>query len=45
LRLAAIQYFKRVKDSAGLTPKSLFVAAELITGEVGKVGETQKATS
>jgi len=45
LGLAAIHYFKRVKDSAGLAPKSRFVAAKPIKGEVGKVGETQKATS
>jgi hypothetical protein len=43
LRLAAIQYFERVKDSAGLAPKSRFIAAEPIKSEVGKVGETQKA--
>ena len=42
--LAAIQYFERVKDSAGLSPKRRFIAAEPIKGEVGKVGETQKAT-
>jgi hypothetical protein len=40
--LAAIQYFERVKDSAGLSPKHRFIAAEPIKGEVGKVGETQK---
>jgi len=44
LWLAAIQYFKRVKDSAGLAPKSRFVTAEPIEREVGKVSETQKAT-
>ena len=44
LRFAAIQFFQRVKDSAGLAPKSRFVAAEPIKREVGKVGETQKAT-
>jgi hypothetical protein len=44
LGLAAIQYFQRVKDSAGLAPKSRFIAAEPIKREVGKVGETQKAT-
>ena len=44
LRLAAIQYFERVKDSAGLAPKCRFIAAEPIKSEVGKVGETQKAT-
>src|SRR6516162_6752845 len=43
LRLAAIQYFERVKDSAGLTPKCRFIAAEPIKSEVGKVGEAQKA--
>ena len=40
LRLAAIQYFERVKDSAGLAPKRRFIAAEPIKREVGKVGET-----
>ena len=44
LRLAAIQYFERVKDSAGLAPKCRFIAAEPIKSEVGKVGEAQKAT-
>ena len=44
MRLAAIQYFERMKDSAGLTPKCRFIAAEPIKSEVGKVGETQKAT-
>jgi len=44
LRLAAIQYFERVKDSPGLAPKSRFIAAEPIKCEVGKIGETQKAT-
>jgi hypothetical protein len=44
LGLAAIQYFKRVKDSAGLAPKRRFIAAEPIKREVRKVGETQKAT-
>ena len=43
LRLAAIQYFERVKDSAGLAPKCRFITAEPIKSEVGKVGETQKA--
>ena len=42
--LAAIQCFERVQDSAGLAPKCRFIAAEPIKGEVGKVGETQKAT-
>jgi hypothetical protein len=45
LRLAAIQYFERMKDSPGLAPKSRFIAAEPIKSEVRKVGETQKATS
>jgi len=45
LRLAAIQYFERVKDSAGLAPKSGFIATEPIKSEVGKIGKTQKATS
>jgi hypothetical protein len=40
LRLAAIQCFERMKDSAGLAPKGRFIAAEPIKGEVGKVGET-----
>ena len=44
MRLAVIQYFERVKDSAGLAPKCRFIAAEPIEREVGKVGETQKAT-
>jgi hypothetical protein len=44
LGLAAIQYFQRLKDSAGLAPKCRFIAAEPIKSEVGKVGETQKAT-
>ena len=44
LRFAAIQFFQRVKDSAGLAPKRRFIAAEPIKREVGKVGETQKAT-
>jgi hypothetical protein len=44
LRLAAIQYFERLKDLTGLSPKRRFIAAEPIKGEVGKVGETQKAT-
>ena len=44
LRLAAIQYFERVKDLTGLSPERRFIAAEPIKGEVGKVGETQKAT-
>jgi hypothetical protein len=44
LRLAAIQYFERMKDSAGLAPKGRFIAAEPIKSEVGKVGEAQKAT-
>ena len=43
LGLAAIQCFERVQDSAGLAPKSRFIAAEPIKREVGKVGETQKA--
>ena len=43
LGLAAIHYFKRVKDSAGLAPKCRFIAAQPIKSEVGKVGETQKA--
>ena len=43
MRFAAIQFFQRVKDSAGLAPKSRFIAAEPIKWEVGKVGETQKA--
>ena len=42
--LATIQYFQRVKDSAGLAPKCRFIAAEPIKGEVGEVGETKKAT-
>jgi hypothetical protein len=42
--LAAIQYFERVKDSTGPSPKQRFIAAEPIKGEVGKVSETQKAT-
>jgi hypothetical protein len=33
-----------VNDSAGLAPKSRFIAAEPIKREVGKIGETQKAT-
>jgi len=44
LRLAAIQYFECMKDSAGLAPKCRFIAAQPIKSEVGKVGETQKAT-
>ena len=44
VRFAAIQFFQRVKDSAGLAPKSRFIAAEPIKREVGKIGETQKAT-
>ena len=44
MRFAAIQFFERVKDSAGLAPKCRFIAAEPIKREVGKVGETQKAT-
>ena len=44
LRLAAIQCFERVKDSADLVRKSRFIATEPIKCEVGKVGETQKAT-
>ena len=44
MRLAVIQYFEHVKDSAGLAPKSCFIAAEPIKCEVGKIGETQKAT-
>ena len=44
LRFAAIQFFQRVKDSAGLAPKRRFIAAEPIKREVRKVGETQKAT-
>ena len=43
MRLAAIQYFECMKDSAGLAPKCRFIAAEPIKSEVGKVGETQKA--
>ena len=43
MRLAGIQYFERVKDSAGLAPKSRFIPAEPIKREVGKVGETKKA--
>jgi hypothetical protein len=43
LGLSAIQHLKRVKDSAGLSPKRRFIAAEAIEREVGKVGETQKA--
>jgi hypothetical protein len=44
LRFAAIQFFQRVKDSADLAPKSRFIPAEPIKSEIGKVGETQKAT-
>jgi hypothetical protein len=44
LRFASIKGLERVKDSAGLAPKSRFIAAEPIKGEVGKIGETQKAT-
>jgi hypothetical protein len=44
LRLAVIQSFERAKDSASLAPKSRFIPAEPIKREVGKVGETQKAT-
>ena len=44
VRFAAIQFFQRVKDSAGLAPKRRFIAAEPIKREVGKIGETQKAT-
>jgi hypothetical protein len=44
LGLATIQCFERVKDSAGLAPKSGFIAAQPIKCEVGKIGKTQKAT-
>jgi hypothetical protein len=43
LGLAAIQCFERVNDLASLAPKSCFIAAKPIKGEVGKVSETQKA--
>src|SRR6516225_12317876 len=43
LRFASIEGLERVKDSAGLAPKSHFIAAEPIKSEVRKVGETQKA--
>jgi len=33
-----------MKDSAGLAPKCRFIVAQPIKSEVGKVGETQKAT-
>jgi hypothetical protein len=44
LRLAAIQYFERVKDSAGLAPKCRFIAAETVERDIGPISETQKAT-
>jgi hypothetical protein len=44
LRFASIEGLERVKDPASLAPKRRFIAAEPIKGEVGKVGETQKAT-
>ena len=37
LRLAAIQYFERVKDPTGLAPESRFIAAEAIECEIGQI--------
>jgi hypothetical protein len=44
LRFASIKGLERVKDPTGLAPESRFITAEAIEGEIGKVGETQKAT-
>src|SRR6516225_3045282 len=44
LRFASIEGLERVKDPASLAPKRRFIAAEPIKGEVGKIGDTQKAT-
>ena len=43
LRLPAVQGVERKQNLACLTPKVCFVAAQPIEGEVGQIGQTQKA--